>query len=59
MDEGGRDLVCPIILQQSAPDLEQDENSDDDGGGDDEETCCSQDIIQIGKTEFIQFRPNV
>ncbi|XP_027879137.1 methyltransferase-like protein 22 isoform X2 [Xiphophorus couchianus] len=53
VDEGGRDLVCPIILQQSVPDLEQDEDSDDDDDDDDdddEETCCSKDIIQIEHT---------
>ncbi|KAM4718016.1 methyltransferase-like protein 22 isoform 1-T3 [Anableps anableps] len=44
-DEGGRDLVCPIILQQSVPDLEQDEEHVDD-----DEERCSKDIIRIEHT---------
>ncbi|KAK5610067.1 hypothetical protein CRENBAI_012808, partial [Crenichthys baileyi] len=48
VDDGGRDLVCPIILQQSVPDLEQDEEIVDDD--DEEEHDCSKDIIRIEHT---------
>ncbi|XP_047211951.1 methyltransferase-like protein 22 isoform X1 [Girardinichthys multiradiatus] len=49
VDDGGRDLVCPIILQQSVPDLEQDEEIVDDED-DEEEHDCSKDIIRIEHT---------
>uniref|UniRef100_A0A146ZMI7 Methyltransferase 22, Kin17 lysine n=1 Tax=Fundulus heteroclitus TaxID=8078 RepID=A0A146ZMI7_FUNHE len=47
VDDGDRDLVCPIILQQSVPDLEQEEENDD---SDQEEGHCSKDIIKIEHT---------
>ncbi|MEQ2269311.1 hypothetical protein XENORESO_002777, partial [Xenotaenia resolanae] len=49
VDDGGRDLVCPIILQQSVPDLEQDEEIVDDDD-DEEEHDCSKGIIRIEHT---------
>uniref|UniRef100_A0A3Q2CF73 Methyltransferase 22, Kin17 lysine n=1 Tax=Cyprinodon variegatus TaxID=28743 RepID=A0A3Q2CF73_CYPVA len=44
VDDGGRDLVCPVILQQSDPE-QHDEDDEDDG--DDEDAHFSKDIIRI------------
>ncbi|XP_038154322.1 methyltransferase-like protein 22 [Cyprinodon tularosa] len=44
VDDGGRDLVCPIILQQSDP--EQHDGDDED----DEDAHFSKDIIRIEHT---------
>ncbi|XP_072225567.1 methyltransferase-like protein 22 [Leuresthes tenuis] len=43
VDGGGRDLVCPVILKQSSPVLEQEEANLDDED-------CSKDIIRIEHT---------
>ena len=51
VEGGGRDLVCPIILKQSNPLLEQEEEDTDD-----EADKCFKDIIRIGENlDFIQF----
>ncbi|XP_015259115.1 PREDICTED: methyltransferase-like protein 22 [Cyprinodon variegatus] len=47
VDDGGRDLVCPVILQQSDPE-QHDEDDEDDG--DDEDAHFSKDIIRIEHT---------
>lgn len=45
----GRDLVCPVILKQSNPVLEQEEETMAD-----EVDTCLRDIIRIGKNlDFI------
>ncbi|XP_069566253.1 methyltransferase-like protein 22 [Brachyistius frenatus] len=44
LDGCHRDLVCPVILKQSEPVLEQDENLDDDVGH------CFKDVIKIEHT---------
>lgn len=50
-EESGRDLVCPVILKQSEPVLEQEEEDMDD-----EADKCSRDIIRIGKNVvFLSF----
>nr|XP_043907687.1 methyltransferase-like protein 22 isoform X1 [Solea senegalensis]XP_043907688.1 methyltransferase-like protein 22 isoform X1 [Solea senegalensis]XP_043907689.1 methyltransferase-like protein 22 isoform X1 [Solea senegalensis] len=43
-EDGGRDLVCPIILKQSSPGLEHEVESPDD------EDKCTKDIIKIEHT---------
>ncbi|XP_008297815.1 methyltransferase-like protein 22 [Stegastes partitus] len=45
LDAGSRDLVCPVILKQSDPELEQEEENTDD-----EEGQCPKDIIRIEHT---------
>lgn len=50
-EESGRDLVCPVILKQSEPVLDQEEEDTDD-----EADQCSRDIIRIGKNQvFLSF----
>lgn len=51
VEGGGRDLVCPIILKQLNPVLNQEEENTDD-----EDDTCFKDIIRIGKNpDFIMF----
>lgn len=45
LGSSGRDLVCPVILKQSNPALEQEEENTDD-----EEGHCPKDIIRIEHT---------
>uniref|UniRef100_A0A4W6DYB7 Methyltransferase 22, Kin17 lysine n=1 Tax=Lates calcarifer TaxID=8187 RepID=A0A4W6DYB7_LATCA len=45
VEGGGRDLVCPIILKQLNPVLEQEEENTDD-----EDDTCFKDIIRIEHT---------
>lgn len=44
VQDSSRDFVCPIILKQSNPSLEQEE-----GNTDEEVDECNKDILRIGK----------